>query len=81
MDELERGVRLLLAEALAVDPGPILDLPAGTGLFDELGLDSLSGTRLVDAVRSRYGVDIAADDLNLDSLESIGSLYRFVAGR
>jgi acyl carrier protein len=77
-DRVEDGVRGLLAGALGVEASRVAALPAGTRLFDELGLDSLSGTRLLDAVRERYGVDIAAEDLNLDSLETIGSLAGFV---
>lgn len=77
-DPLEDGVRRVLAEAVGLDPGEVATLPPGTRLFDELGLDSLTGTRLLDAVRTRYGVDIAAEDLNLDSLETIGSLAGFV---
>ena len=38
-----------------------------TPLFgDGVGLDSLTGTLLLRQVRQRFGVDVAAEDLNLD---------------
>jgi acyl carrier protein len=77
-DPLEEGVRGLLAGALGMDSAAVAALPGGTRLFDELGLDSLTGTSLLAAVRSRYAVDIAADDLNLESLETIDSLCGFI---
>jgi acyl carrier protein len=54
-------------------------LPAGTGLFSEAGLDSLHGTLLLREVRTRYGVDVAAEDLNLDALATLGTLAAFIA--
>jgi acyl carrier protein len=44
-------------------------------------LDSLSGTLLLRQVERRYGVDVAAEDLNLDSLETLGTLAAFIAAR
>ena len=77
-DPLEEGIRGLLAGALGMDAAAAVALPGGTRLFEELGLDSLTGTSLLVAVRSRYGVDIAAEDLNLESLETIDSLCGYV---
>jgi acyl carrier protein len=51
------------------------DLPLfGAGI----GLDSLTGTLLLREVRRRYGVDVAAEDLNLDALASLGTLAAFI---
>jgi acyl carrier protein len=47
----------------------------------EAGLDSLAGTLLLRRVHQRYGVDVAAEDLNLNALESLGTLAAFVAER
>ena len=55
-----------------------LDLPLfGAGI----GLDSLTGTLLLREVHRRYGVDVAAEDLNLDALASLASLASFVETR
>lgn len=60
----------------------LADCPAEAPLFGSgVGLDSLTGTLLLREIRQRYGVDVAAEDLNLDSLASLGSLATFVAGR
>jgi acyl carrier protein len=55
-----------------------LDLPLfGAGI----GLDSLTGTLLLREVHRRYGVDVAAEDLNLDALASLASLASFIETR
>lgn len=55
-----------------------LDLPLfGAGV----GLDSLTGTLLLREVHRRYGVDVAAEDLNLDALASLASLASFIEAR
>lgn len=70
----------LLAE-LTGRPG-LAGLDPGTALFGGgVGLDSLTGTLLLRQVQRRYGVDVAAEDLNLDSLQSLGTLAAFVAAR
>jgi acyl carrier protein len=57
-------------------------LPAEAPLFgDAVGLDSLTGTLLLREIDRRYGVDVAAEDLNLDALATLGTLASFVAGR
>lgn len=56
------------------------DVPAQTRLFGAgVGLDSLAGTLLLRQVQRRYGVDVAAADLNLDALETLGTLAAFIA--
>jgi acyl carrier protein len=57
-------------------------IPANTALFGGgVGLDSLSGTLLLRQIQRRFGVDVAAEDLNLDSLESLGTLAEFITER
>jgi len=46
-----------------------------------IGLDSLTGTLLLREVHRRYGVDVAAEDLNLDALASLASLASFIETR
>jgi acyl carrier protein len=44
-------------------------------------LGSLTGTLLLREIRRRYGVDVADEDINLDSLATLGTLARFVGER
>ena len=70
----------LLAGVLGRDAREVAALPDSTPLFaGGLGLDSLTGMRLLAAIRDGLGVDVAETDLALDCLESIGTLTRHVA--
>lgn len=78
--EVLAGLRAILGrvtgrdEAAAVAPD--------IGLFgDGVGLDSLTGTLLLVEVRHQFGVDVAAEDLNLDCLATLGTLAAFIAER
>jgi len=54
----------------------------GTALFgDDVGLDSLTGTLLLVEVQHRFGVDVAAEDLNLDCLATLATLAAFIGER
>jgi len=76
----ETEVRRLLAE-VAGDPA-VARLPADTPLLSGgLGLDSVAVVRLLAAIRRDLGVDVADEDLDLDSLASVGTLAGFVAAR
>jgi acyl carrier protein len=69
----------MIAEAARLDAAVIAELPADTELFGpEIGLTSLAGVTLLGAIDKRYGVDVAALDLSLDSLQSITTLTDFV---
>jgi acyl carrier protein len=58
----------------------LLSIPPHTELFGTgVNLDSLAGTLLLRRVQQRFGVDVAAEDLNLDSLSTLGSLAAFIA--
>jgi acyl carrier protein len=73
-------LRAFLATATGRDE--LLHLPPGTALFGEaVGLDSLTGTLLLREIQRRFGVDVAGEDLNLDSLATLGTLAAFVARR
>ena len=77
--DVGRGVRSILAEVLGET---VEGLPDDTRLFGEdVALGSLTGARVLRMVRERFGVDVAAEDLNLDALETIGTLVGFVAAR
>jgi methoxymalonate biosynthesis protein len=71
-------LRAILAQLTGRDE--LLAIPPQTPLFGAgVGLDSLAGTLLLRQVQRRYGVDVAAEDLNLDSLETLGTLAAFIA--
>ncbi|HUZ52227.1 MAG TPA: phosphopantetheine-binding protein [Streptosporangiaceae bacterium] len=73
-------LRQILA-GLTGDSRP-LDAPADTPLLrDGIGLDSLGGTMLLTEIRRRYGIDVADQDLNLDSLASIRTLAAYISMR
>ena len=80
-DEILAGLRDMLAgitgrpELAAAPPQTALLGPDGAGL------DSLTGTLLLTEVQHRFGVDVAAEDLSLDSLASLGTLGAFIAAR
>ena len=78
--ELTGELRQLLAELTGHQLA--LTAPLDTALLrDGLGLDSLGGTVLLTEIERRYGVDIAAEDLNLDALATIGTLTEYLAAR
>lgn len=78
----EQTVRDLLAETTGRDRADIARLPSDVSLFSpEIALTSVQGMQLLAAVKKRYGVDVAADDLNLDALESIAHLCAFIDAR
>ena len=73
-----------LRELLATATGrpELAGLTLDTPLFGHgVGLDSRTGTLLLRQVRQQFGVDVAAEDLNLDSLATLGTLAAFVGGR
>jgi acyl carrier protein len=73
-------LRAFLASATRRDE--LLHLPSAAPLFGgTVGLDSLTGTLLLREIHRRFGVDVAGEDLNLDSLATLGTLAAFVAQR
>jgi acyl carrier protein len=79
-DAVAEELRGMLAEVTGREE--LRGIPPATALFGGgVGLDSLAGTLLLRHVQRRYGVDVAAEDLNLDSLETLGTLASFIAAR
>ena len=75
-------VRTLLAQVLDLDPATTAGLSDSTPLFESgLSLDSLTGMELLTAVQQEFGVDIASQDLNLDSLQTVGTLVAYLSGQ
>ena len=74
------GLRMMLAELTGRDE--LLSAEPETALFGAgVGLDSLAGTLLLRQVQRRWGVDVAAEDLNLDALATLSTLAAFIADR
>ena len=77
---VDMRVRELLARVLDLPVDRISRLPDETPLFEwGLALDSLTGMELLAGVEQEFGVDIAAEDLNLDSLQTIGTLVAYLS--
>jgi acyl carrier protein len=73
-------LRAFLAAATRRDE--LLRIPPTAALFGTaVGLDSLTGTLLLREIQRQFGVDVAGEDLNLDSLATLGTLAEFVAQR
>jgi acyl carrier protein len=80
----ETGLLDGLREILARVAGPEQAAALGpdTPLFRAgAGLDSLTGTLLLREVRRQFGVDVAAEDLNLDALATLATLAAFITAR
>lgn len=79
-DAIPARLRALLARVLEQPPAATQALPDATPLFSTgLALDSLTGMALLAAIEQEFGVDVATEDLNLDSLETLGTLAAFIA--
>ncbi|MGA7733089.1 MAG: acyl carrier protein, partial [Chloroflexia bacterium] len=77
---IDLRVRELLARVLDMPLERVRTLPEETPLFGSgLALDSLTGLQLLTGVEQEFGVDIAAEDLNLDSLQSVGTLVGYLS--
>jgi acyl carrier protein len=73
-------LRQILAEVTG--RAELVGLPEDTALFGAgVGLDSLAGTLLLRRVKREFGVDVAAEDMNLDALATLGTLAAFIAER
>jgi acyl carrier protein len=73
-------LRKILARATGREE--LLEVSDRTPLFGAgVGLDSLSGVLLLREVHRRFGVDVAAEDLNLDALATLGTLAAFIEER
>ena len=69
----------IVAEALGLSADEVAALPEDTPFFGPpLELGSLSGARMLRRIHEQLGVDVAGEDLALESLTSLGHLRRFV---
>ncbi len=79
-DAVLGDLRAMLAD-LTGDDAVRAAAPDTPLLREGIALDSLGGALLLVRVRTEFGVDVAGEDLNLDSLATIGTLAAFVADR
>jgi acyl carrier protein len=79
VNDLEQRLRSAIAEVAGCQPDSFdLDEPLFRG---GLELDSLSGAALISSLESEFGLSIADEDLNLESLQSVRTLCRFIRER
>jgi acyl carrier protein len=79
VDDVGGWLRATIARLTDADPETVRALPDDTPLLSGgVNLDSLNGAGLLAAVNQRFGVDVAAQDLALDSLESIATLRDYI---
>jgi acyl carrier protein len=84
---VQSGAAAVLAELRAIlvrvtGRTDLAEIAPETGLFgDGVWLDSLTGTLLLIEIRHRFGVDVAAEDLNLDCLATLATLVAFITER
>ncbi|MDQ2806092.1 MAG: phosphopantetheine-binding protein [Chloroflexota bacterium] len=72
-------VRGWLAQVLDRPLAALVALPDTTALFGpDLNLDSFSGMALLALIQRDTGLDVAADDLGLESLETLGTLATYL---
>jgi len=77
MNDLEHRLRSIVASITGCEPDSIsVDAPLFRG---GLELDSLSGVALILKIESEFGVSIADEDLDLESLYSVRTLCRFIS--
>jgi acyl carrier protein len=76
---IEQRLRSIIATITGREPGSFrADEPLFRG---GLELDSSSGVELVLSVEREFGISIADEDLDLESLYSVQTLCRFIAQR
>ena len=76
MNDVERCLRRIIAAVAGCEPGDVApDEPLFRG---GLELDSLSGAALIAGIEDEFGISIADEDLDLESLYSARTLCRFI---
>jgi acyl carrier protein len=75
-DDLLDDVISLLASRCAVDTA---DVHEGTGLFDELDLDSLDLIGMAQVLQSKYVVEL--DNESIAAVRTVGDVVTFVEAR
>jgi acyl carrier protein len=72
----------IVAAALGLTEAEVSALPDETRFFGPpLEMSSLAGAQMLTGIATELGVDVAGEDLALDSLRSLGHLRAYVSSR
>jgi acyl carrier protein len=77
-DGINRRIRELLSGIAGVPSSSIT--PTTPLLGTGLELDSVAATALLAAIDHEFGVNVLEEDMDLDCLDSVGTLAEFVFG-
>ena len=81
-DPVDKAVRAVLRDILALDPGRVAAFDDSTPLFGALPeLDSMAVAGVLTEIEDRLGILIDDDEVDGEMLESFGALRRFAAAK
>ena len=76
--QVDRTLRAVLVDVLALDPARVAAFDEATGLFGALPeLDSMAVAGLLTEIEDRLGIVIDDDDVSGEMLETFGALRNF----
>ena len=76
--QVDRTLRAVLVDVLALDPARVAGFDEATGLFGALPeLDSMAVAGLLTEIEDRLGIVIDDDDVSGEMLETFGALRNF----
>ena len=76
--QVDRTLRAVLVDVLALDPARVAAFDEATGLFGALPeLDSMAVAGLLTELEDRLGIVIDDDDVSGEMLETFGALRNF----
>ena len=76
--QVDRTLRAVLVDVLALDPARVSEFDEATGLFGALPeLDSMAVAGLLTELEDRLGIVIDDDDVSGEMLETFGALRNF----
>lgn len=79
---IDRKLRLLLTDVLALPPARAAALQDATPMFGAMPeLDSMALAGLLTEIEDRFAIIIEDDEVGGDLFESFGALRRYVAGK
>jgi acyl carrier protein len=83
METLDREIKNLIIESLALEDIKAEDIDSGAPLFvDGLGLDSIDALELGLALQKRFGVQLSADAAdNRKHFASVDALAAFISAQ
>ena len=80
--EIDRQLRAILADVLALEPEQVARFDAETGLFGHLPeLDSMAVAGLLTEIEDRLEIVIEDDEVDGDLLATYGALLAFIEAK